>query len=173
MENTVNAEYIWTSDEYLTAYKYHWRSNFRTFFRWALHIIAVLAMIGAGAKIYSHGFSILGVLLLLGGFYWLFIRRFDVAWTIKRKFKKRPDRDKKVEVSFSDTVIRIKIEGIGKSDLEWNAFVKAIHSPKGMLLYPNEGIFNWVPFTGFQSEEDTKTFIRLTQEKIGTYKKVA
>ena len=160
----IEASFQWTAEQAAISTRYHLRNTCRRPFRVASYVIAVLAIAGGIFRITRFGWSFLAFSLIAGGVYWIFLRRYDVEWTARRRFKKRPDKDKFVKWQLSPEEITFETEGIGGGTVKWNAFTKAVKTPKGYLLYPNDQMYYWLPIVALNGHE--KDFEELLRKNL-------
>ena len=166
MEQPIVIHFRWTADELLRAYGYHFRHTCRPAFRFALHFIFAL-MILAGYGLIRKGDAtiVLGIGLIAGGVYWFLFRRFERRWMVRRQFRKRPDRD--IELEWQITADKIRAQSsLGQSEFSWQTFAKMVRTPTGIMLYPIDQMFHWLPRTGFTSDADFERCVALAKCKI-------
>src|SRR6267143_521961 len=89
MEQTVAIRFRWTADELLRAYRYHFRHTCRPVFRFGLHFLFGVVLLGGvligttsgsddkARMAISSGFFVVGI-------YWFAIRPFERRWMIRR-----------------------------------------------------------------------------------------
>ena len=163
MEQSIVIRFRWTADELLRASRYHFRHSCRPVFRFALHVIFALMILGGYGLIRSGGAAIpLGVVFIVGGVYWFTLRPFERRWLVRRQFLKRPDRDMELEWQFAPDKIRTQ-SGLGESEFAWQTFAKMVRTPHGILFYQTEQIFHWLPRSGFVSDTDFERFVELAR----------
>ncbi len=173
MADIIKLEYEWNAQEALSARDAHQLLAFRKPFRLAANIIAFLAMFAGVYRIVVFGWSLFPIAIFCGGCYWMFLMRYDVAWTFRRRFKKRPDNNKIVKWHISENELHSIVDGIGESTLNWTSFSKAVHTPQGFLLYQNDQMYNWFPHRGFINATDISRLSELVKAKIGEYRNIA
>ncbi len=172
MKDPINIKFMWTSDEAVIAHTSHRMHSCRKPFRFAANLIAILAMLAGIYRIVVFGWAFFPVVVFAGGFYWLFVRRYDLAWAVRRRFKKRPDKDKMVNWVISEDALHSSVEGIGEATIQWESISKVVHAPKGFLFYPNDQIYNWFPHTGFTRENDIAKVAELAKSKVAKFIKL-
>ena len=148
----IEASFLWTDEQAVIANRYHQRYTCRRPFRIAANGIAILAITGGVFRLSRFGLSLLPVGLIVGGLYWIFLRRYDMAWTVKRRFNKRPDKDKQVKWHFSPEGVDFETENLGSGRVKWDAFTKAVKTPVGYLLYPNDQMYHWLPTVALKGD---------------------
>jgi len=169
MDDIIKLQYEWNAREAVSARDAHELLAFRKPFRIVANIIAFLAMFAGIYRIIVFGWSLFPMAIFCGGFYWMFLRRYDIAWTFRRRFKKRPDNNKTVKWLISENELHSTVEGIGETTLNWASFSKAVHTPQGFLLYPNEQIYNWLPHHGFIDANDIARLSQIVKTKVVKY----
>lgn len=109
---------------------------------------------------------------LAAGIYWFAFRQFDRRWSVRRQFKKRPDRD--IEIEWQASLDKITTQSaLSKSDIQWQVFTKMLRTPNGIMLYPTDQIYHWLPRRGFASDAEFERFIVLAKSKIPNHYDVA
>ncbi len=167
MNQAVVVKYRWTVDELLEAHCYHSRHICRPVFWFALYLIGgliVVAGIAALATDLADSFLFSTAALFIGVCYF-FARPYMWRWWRGRQFAKRPDRDIQIEWEISPDKICATTD-LGHSEVSWQTFLKYLVTPNGILLYPNEQIFHWLPRHGFASDADFQTVVEFAQSKI-------
>ena len=111
------------------------------------------------------GFLVLGI-------YWFTVRPFERRWWNRRQFSKRPDRDIDVEWQVGTDKIWAR-SALAQTEISWRAFTKVVRTPAGVMLYPNDKIFHWLPQHGFASDSEFERFVALAKSKIERHYDVA
>jgi hypothetical protein len=172
MEQPIVIRFRWTADELLRAQGYHFRHICRPVFRFALHFIFALMILAGYGLIHTGGAATpFGVVLIFAGVYWFALRRFERRWTVRRQFRNRPDRDIELEWQIAPDKIRT-MSSLGQSELSWQIFAKMVRTPAGVMLYPIDQIFHWLPRSGFASDSEFERCVDLARTKIGRYHEV-
>ena len=154
MEQPVTVKFCWSADNLYQGYRYslrqHWRPMFRVAFSTAIYIVAVLG-IAAGIVAYSQGdFSAGFIICPLLGLFWL-LRLRMLRWLVRRQFAKRPDRDMEIEWEIGPDKLLVR-SPIVRSEISWKAFVKVVRTPLGIMFYPINQVFHYLPRRGFASD---------------------
>ena len=177
MEQTVAIKYRLTADEMLRAHRYHFRHTCRPVFRFGLHFLFGVFLLGGILALFTSGPSgksplpvTIGFLVL--GIYWFTVRPFERRWWNRRQFSKRPDRDIDVEWQVGTDKIWAR-SALAQTEISWRAFTKVVRSPAGVMLYPNDKIFHWLPQHGFASDAEFERFVALAKSKIERHYDVA
>jgi hypothetical protein len=177
MEQTVAIRFRWTADELLRAYHYHFRHTCRPIFRFGLHSIFGLVLLGGVLMLFTSGPSGKAPLpvpigFLIVGTYWFAVRPFERRWLTRRQFSKRPDRDMEIEWQVGGDKIFTR-STLAQSEISWQAFTKMVGTPTGVMLYPNDQIYHWLPRHGFASDAEFERFIEIAKSKIQRHYDVA
>jgi len=177
MEQTVTIRFRWTADRLLQASRYHFRHTCRPVFRFGLHFLFGIVMLGgvlvgtssdSGDKArlaVSSGFFVVGI-------YWFVIRLFERRWMIRRQFSKRPDRDIEVEWQVASDKIFAR-STLAQTEIAWQASTKMVRTPTGVMLYPNDQMYHWLPRHGFASDAEFERFVEIAKTKIQRHYDVA
>ena len=159
-------EYVWNEENFIRGNGYYLRSLVRTPIRILFYIFSSLIFILACIAIYRKGIQISSGFLFLVGAYLLFLRHFEYKYFARRRFKKRPDKNKRIRIEVTEDIIKSEVEDIGKSEANWNSVYKALRNKEGIIIYPNEGIYHWIPNHAFQNEEELNQFWDLVKRKV-------
>ena len=167
MEQPVIIKFKWTLEDMLEGYRYHFRHVCRPLFRFLLHFIFALILLGGliaffkGAKdslIVSLGFIFVGV-------YWFVFRRFERRWIIRRQFAKRPDQNREVEWEIGAEKLAVR-SSVGHSEFGWEALIKVVRTPSSILLYSLEQYYHLLPRRGFASDAEFERLWEIAQSKV-------
>ena len=165
MDQEITASYAWTADEMIKARENHARAQCRPIYRAGLKFLWLMAIFAGWCAYQTDGWSIPTVLFPLGGVYLLLFRKYDVRWSLRRHFKKRPDRDLQIVWTLGENDLQIKTKE-SESKQNWSQIAKARRASTGFLLYPDDKVFFWLPITAFASEEDRKRTEELLRSKV-------
>ncbi len=171
-ESPIKVQFRWNADELLAARRYHFRHNCRPLFRIAFHGIFALMLIAGIAGIALGEYNdVPTIVFVIVGVYWFAIRPFERRWQVRRQFRKRPDND--LMITWIITSEQLATESSqGKSEITWTTFCKVLKTPGGLLLYPTEEIFHWLPIHGFQSGADFNTVADFARMNVENYKEL-
>lgn len=170
-DNNVTASYKWTADELIAAHENHARAQCRWPFRVGLIFLALVAVLAGWAYYSSNGWGVPAVLFPLGGVYILFFRRLDKRAAIRRHFSRRPDRDTEVVWTLRDEYLHIKTSD-SEFQTAWSQIATVRKARNGLLLYPNETTFYWLPFHALSSEGQREATETLLRDKIADFKDI-
>lgn len=165
MDAPIVSRFRWTADELLQAQDWHFRHQCRPAFRFGYHCLFAL-MILAGCGLLRSSSSVgLGIGFILGGVYWFALRRMTRRWIVRRQFRSRPDRDVEIEWQITPDKIRTQHK-FGGSEFDWDIFAKVVLTPDGVLFYPTNQIFHWLPRTGFADDSEFERCVELAKTKV-------
>jgi hypothetical protein len=173
-EQPVIARFRWTADEVYQAYRYHFRHMCRPFLRRALHCLIALTLFGGIIGCFTEtgrGLTV-PVVFAIVGIYWFVLRPFDRPWAIRRRFAKRPDQNLEFEWQINSEKIAI-VCSLAHSEIRWEAFVKVIKTPKGLMFYPINDVFHWLPRHAFASDAEFEKAAELAKAKVRQFYEVA
>ena len=170
VEQTITIRFRWTADELHQARRYHVRHICRPVFRIGLHCLLGFILLGGIFGLFNSAPSGKANFLVSLGFvaigvYWFWVLPYERRWWIRRQFRKRPDRDTEIEWQFASDGVQVQ-SALAKSQIAWQAFAKMVQTPAGVMLYPNDQIFQWLPHHGFQSDANFRQFVELAKSKI-------
>jgi hypothetical protein len=165
MDQEITASYAWTADELIKAQENHVRAQCRRRYRMGLKFVLLMMILAGWCNYQTQGWSILTVLLPVGGIYLLFLRKYDVRWSLRRHFKKRPDRDSRIVWTLGENDLQNKTDA-SESRQNWSQIAKVRKASNGFLLYPNDKMFYWLPMNAFGSQEDRQRTEELLRSKI-------
>ncbi|MDA0657687.1 MAG: YcxB family protein [Planctomycetota bacterium] len=168
MNEDIRIRFLWTADEILNGFRWHWRHKFRPLFRYAFWLILAAMIIRGACNVFLSGSSVAGLLPLLAGLFVLFQMRLLSPWLIRRQFAKRPDRDTEIEWRVSSDVLYAR-GAHGNSEFTWQALAKVVQTPAGFLFYPTEQIFHWIPRHGFSSDTDYDRLSQVAQQNAPVF----
>ena len=175
LENTLTLRYRWTVDDLLEAHRYHFRHTCRPALRLALNGLFLMALIGGAIDLLQDGDGVAQCLSLAsvcigvyGLVYGFVLGPFERRWMIRRRFATRPDRDQEIEWQIAPEGIRIG-SSIGRSECGWQAFSKVVRTPKGLMFYPNDQVFHWVPRRVFSDDAEFDAVAELAKAKASKF----
>jgi hypothetical protein len=166
---TVEAQYIFTWDEYRQFYRFPNLS----FGRKAGFILYVLCSMFLGflGIIHMIYYDKLGAVLFL---FFSFVFAFSLWLPIlraKRNFGKLSFKDECIVWKFDEEQVQITSPQ-AETRCAWSLFGKAIQCRDGYFLISEGRIGRWLPRKAFASPEDFETFEKLVKEKVSVIKKV-
>jgi hypothetical protein len=169
VEKVITVQYRWTAEDYEQAVYYNLHQLFGPLTRFALHVFfAMLLLAGiAGLLTYPNPDSTslaVQIGLILAGIYWFVIRRYDVRWTLRRRYAKRPDKDLDVQWEIGPDRISTECK-LSRAEYTWEAILKVIRSPSGLMLYIPGPVGYYLPRRGFASDADFEQVAELAASK--------
>ena len=153
------AKYRWTREELVKAMQHHQKLKIRRAVLLTMRIfcIALLILVGLVTAAWfllpsksSPPFWALAVLALFSS-YWLIFERLN-RWYWARGFNKRPDANIEIEWEFGDDQITMRSD-LGTATVGWKSFFKVVETTDGFLFFSQKKLFNWLPFSAFESPE--------------------
>lgn len=159
MSEICKAKYRWTREELISAMRHHHQVKLRREIRLLVKIFAVIMLAFIGMllfvwTVYPANIDppFWGLLFVASVCVYCLIQDKLNAWYWGRGFAKRPDANTEIEWQFSQNELKIETE-LGKATLRWKGFLKVVETGEGFLFYSVKNIFNWLPFSGFESPE--------------------
>lgn len=159
----ITVRYIWTADELVKATQLHKRAGFRRGFRLALQVFfAAIALLGV-ALVLSVDYA--GYALLVGGTLALILSVTSNSWILRWRFNRRPDNQ--AEITWTIDADQLKNQhDMGRTEFTWKAIAKVVKTPEGLLMYPNDQLFYWLPRHGFAGSQEFETLAELAKTKV-------
>jgi len=172
VEQPVTVRFRWSADDLYQGYCNHRRQDcrrvIRTLMSATIYAIAVLSAVG-GIFAYragdSWGFCL--ILSLFGLVWWS--RSFWHRRLVRWQFARRPDKDIDIEWEIAPDNILVR-SPIGNSELSWKAFAKVVRTPSGIMFYPVNQIFHYLPRRGFTSDAEFEQVAALAKSKVPTFR---
>lgn len=90
--------------------------------------------------------------------YWILGIRF------RRDIRKNPQYGKELKWSFFDDGFHLLANG-SEMRADWSGFYETYVAPDGFLLYPQKGIYYWMPKSGFKSPEEASFVEAILKQK--------
>ena len=110
------------------------------------------------------------VILIVGGLYFV-LRYWISSFQFRRALKKHPQYKSSLKWIFNEDGLELVSEQAHLKS-SWSAYLKTYTVSDGFLLYPQQGIFNWIPRSGFKSDEDSRILEDILARKTCNKKKV-
>jgi hypothetical protein len=173
MEPTVTVKFRWTADEAIQAYKHHLRhvGYKRQAIRVAFILVLILLPMGILFSLILRIDVWLVVLIVFGvGAYVVALceagRRFALR-TIRRRFQRRTNNELESLWHFSADDI-VLIMGDANTESPWARFLKVVLTPAGMLIYPSEQLYHWVPRHAFANDAQYEQVVGFARRSART-----
>ena len=159
----VTARFVWTVDELAQAQRIHAQHQCRSSLQSVVYLLLWLMPIGGAIGLITGTTTdrVVCWALLFGGLAIIFMRPIAIRFVRHYRFNRRPDKNKKIEWRFAPEVIHVQTD-TAKSEFGWEVFSKIVRSKQGILFYPNDQIFHWVPRNGFQDNPDFEKVTELS-----------
>lgn len=132
--------------------------------RWELSLLIVIfSVIGFLAfRSPGHGgVSIVGLLVDIVLLYYLVGKSY---WR-RRRIRKVNPPCAEVTLEFQDDHLEIEVGGSGTFGREWRELAEFTNAPRGILLYFDDGIVNWLPNRVFTDKMGKKAFVEFLQSQ--------
>jgi len=168
-ENTIRASYTWTANELIAAYENNARARCRRPYRIGLTFIALMAILAGWGYYSSNGWGIPAMLFPFGGVYILFLHKYDKRAALRRHFKRRPDKNTEIAWTLRDDNLHIKTSDTDFHSA-WSQISSVRKSRNGLLLYPNETLFYWLPYHALSDAAQREAVETLLREKVEDFK---
>ncbi len=104
-----------------------------------------------------------GMLLIVAAVIGIFGWRYGL-WRCRRSIETSPSYQKLIAYRFSESGVEMETPA-SKGQSTWDAFIQSYLTPDGVLLYPQKGIFYWLPESAFSSKADYERFTDLVAHK--------
>ncbi len=171
MDETIYLKYPWKTEDIVTGYKYHRKSN---------NLYRVLAVI----------YLLIGIINIILGLYNVFIRSDYSYWSsivfgtffllinkinlffFAQNFKKLNYENKQVEWEINKDKIIHRMINLSESTFQWDLIQGISDTPDGFLLYPQKNMFYWLPKSEFNNEEDIAHFAFIAQDKVKNWQQL-
>jgi len=169
----IKIQYKWSIDELIDGFKAHVRCS-----SWATKFVTPFIPFVGGFMVFGFLFVTLSgkqsflssVPLAVLGIFLLFSNRI-IYWQLRRNFTKNPNKDAQVTWIFTEATIHSEGKGFD-SNLSWEKVFLFVDAQKGFLIYPQRGIFYWIPFSSFAEESEMDCVRQLAKSKVISYRKV-
>jgi hypothetical protein len=103
------------------------------------------------------------LVLLAMGLYLIF-RYWITGFSFTRAIRKNPQCGKQIEWEFSEEGYHAVISS-AEVKSGWDGLFETYITPDGFLLYPQKGLFNWIPTSGFASLADVEALADILRRK--------
>lgn len=138
-EKTMSRGYFW-----------HLRSGVE---RWIYPVVGALCFVAGGWFLFARSDSRSGMLFLAVGCWWLGFRYFYYKHYFRRSIRKNPIHNRILLFKIADDSLKLRAEDIDVR-VAWSSIYRSIATPDGILIYPQEKMFYWIPKDAFSSDED-------------------
>jgi hypothetical protein len=122
--------------------------------------IALFSLAAGIVRLITFGFNKISIVLLIFGI-GILTSRWLSRRVLARMFAKLPNRNAKV--CWQIYPDRLVIETpTSKTETAWSQITNIVRTDHGFLIYPQPGIFYWLPFHSFSAAIDVEHFERLS-----------
>lgn len=149
MAESVRANFRWTVNELLAGTRAHYCARFPLALRIAYFVAGGLTFLVGLTQTIQYGSR--AMMSMIVGLILLTQYTVIMPLTLRSQFKRRPDGDSDVTWEFSSGGIQ-SLSGGNKADSQWTAYEKIVRTKGGLLFYPTQTVFNWVPRHAFNDE---------------------
>jgi hypothetical protein len=144
--------FVIESEDINCGMKLHTATDLHGFARYIPVTVGVFAALIGGVFLASGAErTVLGILFLLFGFYFLTVRGAILARLRKNRFAETPGVGTTVEWTFHETGFEVSGQ-FGCSNMPWGAATKAVIGPEALLLYSAPRLFHYIPKRGVDSD---------------------
>ncbi|MCX5662694.1 MAG: YcxB family protein [Planctomycetota bacterium] len=158
-EESIVARYRWTVAELQEALRWHARQprKHQRIYLW-LWLFLVFVLVGFVAILEQSGRPVLAelvghlskfalpVMVILAIYVVVF--RWIIPAVVRRRFAERPDKDEEVEFTITPDGMTV-VNATSRTEWSWKGLHKVVCTPKGILVYPQPLLFNWLPRSAF------------------------
>ncbi|MBB5036662.1 YcxB family protein [Prosthecobacter dejongeii] len=169
MNEEITGSYVIDTASFKAAFKWHLHRLTR--WKWLALIVLVFCIsMGTVASSDLQGNKAIGmavvmfVLVTLGCIIWYALMIGTFRFMLKQQIKRIPAYGMTLRYVMTEDGLRSTAGG-AESFLPWNLVIKSIATPDGVLVYPQQNLFNWLPKTAFTSEADYARFLQLITSK--------
>lgn len=166
VSNLIVCRFQWTFPEFDVAIREQWRYVVSVPIRFLAHfIIAGIAAVCI-ASIASSGITGVPTTTLVVFAYWYFIRPHEARWSRKRQFQRRPDAGVMIEWLVDETLLRVTVGELARTELAWPMLIRCVRTRAGFLMYMPGEDFEWLPYSAFACTEDAERFANVARHNI-------
>jgi uncharacterized membrane protein len=133
---TLDKDFMSESFDQARRYGSRWRLN-------ELAIGAIFIVAGIVLLAYAEWATVLPVVLIVIGIFEIFSSRIKKFFWL-RKHGKSKAANAKIEMSFDDTGFETK-SSFSSARMAWEGVEKCVRTPKGILLWPQKGVYFYIP----------------------------
>lgn len=154
----------WVFDETTMSRGRHWHWFKTPWLCCVLPFLGVLLIV-FGTFILSREDDFLAtpwVLIVMGCYF--ILRYWIIGFRFRRDLRKNPHYGKEMQWIFTEDGFQALMAGSEvKSD--WSGFYETFITPDGFLLYPQKGIYYWIPKSAFTTSADSDFVETILQHK--------
>lgn len=176
MDSVLVGQFRFTAAEFRTALAWHYRVRRRRA-RLILNLVYAGFGLFSAVALWQSGpddrvLPIAGVAASLTYFgYWFLIRPLRMRSLADRMFGQMSARDQMVRCELSSEGLSFS-EPSSSGKMLWGALHEIVRTPDGLLLYPNEHMFQWLPSHTFD-QATWKAVIELAKARVERFSQPA
>lgn len=134
-----------------------------------LALYALFAVFGVALVVHGgvagNAFGVASLVLgLIYWVYWFLVRPRRLRSYATRVLTQMSVRDQIVCWELSSEQLACT-EPTGTTTLKWMAIYEAVETPAGLMLYPNEAMFHWIPSYAFD-QSTWHSVVQLTKDRV-------
>ena len=171
MDETIYLKYPWKTEDIVTGYKYHRKSNNLYCILDIVYLVVGMVNIILGLyNVFVRSDPSSWSSILFGTFF-LFINKINLFF-FARNFKKLNYENKPIEWEISQNKIVHRMINLSESTFNWDLIKGILDTPEGFLLYPQQNMFYWLPKREFNNDEDIAYFAFIAQDKVKNWQQI-
>ena len=152
-DSPVTASFTWDADDFMRGVRYHRKQWSERIVRYLALWFAVIAASALFLLWRTGGFddsALWFVILLVGGLAGFLLPN----WLTRRNLVRGPNQGRETKITIGPRSVRSELTGLSDNEWSWEAIVRAVCTPDGLMLYLSRGAFLWVPDHGFASASE-------------------
>jgi hypothetical protein len=169
MVTPINCRFCWTFSEFDQSLHEYWHYVVSGLIRFLAHFMAATAAAVCIASIVTAGVTTTPTIFLAVLAYWYFIRHIEVRWSRKKAFSKRPDADAVIEWIIDDSLLRVTVGELARSERTWAMIIRCVQVRGGFLVFTIGESFEWLPDSAFACVDDVLRFADLAKQKVSEF----
>ena len=141
-------------------------STVRRWMRWVVAIIGLFIIIHGLLYCGSRGHCWRALPPVIGGsllLYYIFVR----SCVRRRRIRKENAPSLELTLEFRDDCLQIDASGLGTFRREWSELLDFRNATRGILLYFDDGIVNWLPNRVFEDRTGKEAFVDFLRSHEG------
>jgi hypothetical protein len=144
------------------------RPAFRTAISITIYGMTILAVI-ASIVAYKPGFDWTGLIVLSFVSVCWWSRSIWHRWIVRRQYTKCSEKD--IEIEWQIMPDKLSVQSpLAHTECVWKVIVKVVHTPCGLMLYPQNNLFFYLPRRGFASDAEFEQAIELAKSNVPQFR---